>query len=129
MQRFFLRAIACITLLATLALFHQQTLAQSAAPSGAAAGQQMAVYLPMLLAAGSPNSAPPPPLPPPVRAGFFGLTDYLTYNAATAIDAQGIVHLAFYASDERHGDDPLGQPAFYTTCTAGAAACSDPNKW
>jgi hypothetical protein len=129
MQRFSLRAIACITLLAALALFQQQIQAQSSAPTGRPAGQQLTAYLPMLLAVGVPNPAPPPPPPPPASSGFFALTDYLTYNAATAIDAQGVVHLAFFTSDERHRDAPLGQPAFYTSCAAGAAACADPQHW
>jgi hypothetical protein len=125
MQRFSLRPIACITLLAALALFQQQIQAQSSAPTGAPAGQQLTAYLPMLLAVGVPNPAPQPP----ASAGFFALTYYLTYSAATVIDAQGVVHLAFFASDERHRDAPLGQPAFYTSCAVGAAACGDPQHW
>jgi hypothetical protein len=121
MRRTLLRTFASITLLAALALFYEQTQAQS--PAGALADQQTSVYLPLVMAPGAPN-----PGPQPASAGFFALNDYLTYNAATAVDAQGVVHLAFYASDER-SQTPLGQPAFYTSCAAGAAACGNPQRW
>lgn len=57
--------------------------------------------------------------------GFFASVDYLSYNAAVAVDADGGVHLAFYFSDERHQENPLGQPAFYTYCP-GTVDCADP---
>ena len=66
---------------------------------------------------------------PPARTGLFALSDWLTYNAATAIDAQGGVHLAFYTSDERHDDDSRGQPAYYTYCPPPAAHCVDGAQW
>jgi hypothetical protein len=94
--------------------------------------QEYAVYLPLVRSGGTstpPTPTPPTPTPPPLQAGFFTLTDWLTYNAATAIDPQGGMHLAFYASDERHQDKPLGQPAFYTSCSQGSAACADPQNW
>jgi hypothetical protein len=100
-------------------------LAQSGPPA-AAAGPHT-VYLPMIKQPRSPRPAPQPQ--PQTGGGFFGMTDYLSYNAATAVDAKGVVHLAFYVSDEGHKDAPLGQPAFYTTCSAGLAACADPSKW
>ncbi|HMO58520.1 MAG TPA: hypothetical protein PKC19_14255, partial [Roseiflexaceae bacterium] len=88
------------------------------------------VFVPMLGPGAPPPAQPPPTQPPPAgRTGFFALNDRLTYNAATAIDAQGVVHLAFYASDEHHPHDPLGLPAFYTSCRAGVAACADPARW
>lgn len=61
--------------------------------------------------------------------GFFVLRDYLTYNAATAVDAQGNAHLAFYLSDERHQDDPRGQPAYYAYCPGSSVDCTDPSNW
>ena len=82
----------------------------------------------MVIAPGTADPEPQPE-PQPASAGFFTLTDYLTYNAATVVDAQGVVHLAFYVSDERHQEQPLGQPAFYTSCAAGAAVCGDPQNW
>src|SRR5215213_5644902 len=116
-------------LCATLLLF---LLALGVSLSGAyaqprAQEQEYAVYLPLIQSGGT--GTPPTPTPPPLQAGFFTLTDWLTYNAATAIDPQGGMHLAFYASDERHEDQPLGQPAFYTSCLQGMAACADPQNW
>jgi hypothetical protein len=75
----------------------------------------------------TPTATPTPP--PPARQGFFALTDWLTYNAATAVDAQGGVHLAFYSSDERHQDAPRGQPAYYLYCPGPVADCADPANW
>src|SRR5215211_2424637 len=69
--------------------------------------QGYTVYLP--LAQGGPKSPSPTPTPPPpTRNGFFALHDWLTYNAATAVDVNGGVHLAFSVSDEKHQDDPSG---------------------
>lgn len=48
--------------------------------------------------------------------------------AATAVDANGGVHLALFPSDERHSDNPLGSPALYSYCAGPATACADPNK-
>jgi hypothetical protein len=101
------------------------------------------VYLPFVAKAGKPSEAPTPPPtpgptqpptptpppPPPARNGFFALSDWLTYNAATAIDAQGGMHLAFYASDEGHQHEPQNQAAYYAYCGAGTAACADPGNW
>ena len=70
-----------------------------------------------------------PPTAPPARPGFFALTDWLSYNAATAVDAQGGIHLAFYLSDERHQDDPRGQAAFYVYCPGPVSACANPSNW
>jgi hypothetical protein len=90
--------------------------------------QRYSVYLPLLIGGGA--SASPTPTPAPAtRNGFFTLTDYLTYNAATAVDAQGGVHLAFYSSDERRQDDPRGQPAYYVYCPGPVSTCADPSKW
>ncbi len=52
------------------------------------------------------TTTPVTPTPAPVRNGFFAMNDWLTYNAAIAIDAGGGMHLAFYASDEGHQDEP-----------------------
>jgi hypothetical protein len=64
-----------------------------------------------------------------VPNGFFAHREYLTYNAATAVDAKGGIHLAFNVSDEKHEDNPTGQPALYTYCPGPASACADPSKW
>jgi hypothetical protein len=70
------------------------------------------VYLPTIAASGTPN--PPTPIPQPrVPFGFFTMTDWLTYSAATAVDVNGGIHLALFVSDERHQDQPLNQPALY----------------
>jgi hypothetical protein len=61
--------------------------------------------------------------------GFFAHREYLTYNAATAVDAQGGIHLAFNVSDEKHDADPTGVPALYTYCPGPATACAEPSKW
>jgi hypothetical protein len=121
MRYILLRAFASITLLATLALFHEQLQAQ--AQESAPASQQTIAYLSAVMAPKAPS-----PDPPPASAGFFGMTDHRTYNAATAVDAQGVVHLAFYVYDQS-GETSPGQPAFYTTCTAGVSACGDPQLW
>src|SRR5207253_1286901 len=71
----------------------------------------------------------PTPPPPTARAGFFALTDYLTYSAATAIDSKGGVHLALFVSDEGHEDQPLHQPALYSYCPGPITACADPAQW
>jgi len=112
-------------LVASSALIQQLTFAQSTPQATAAS--QYAVYLPLLTSAGVVPVPQPEPVPVAVP-GFFPLTDYLTYNAATAIDAQGGMHLTFYVSDERQ-QEKLGQPALYTSCTAGMAACADPKNW
>lgn len=80
----------------------------------------------------TPTSTPtstPTTEPPPARHGLFALSDWLTYNAATAVDAQGGVHLAFYTSDERHQNEPRGQPAYYTYCPGPTPNCADPANW
>lgn len=123
MQRMLPRLLAGVMLLALLGIFQQQSRAQT--PAGTPA-EQYDAYLPLVVSAGAqPN---PGPGPGPVGGGFFGLTDYLSYNAATAVDGQGVVHLAFYVSDERSAE-PLGQPVFYTSCSAGVAACANPQLW
>lgn len=68
-------------------------------------------------------------VPPPARPGFFALNDWLTYNAATAVDSQGGIHLSFYTSDERHRDEPRNQPAYYTYCPGPTEACAHPENW
>ena len=85
------------------------------------------IYMPLVM--GSNTSQPPAPPAPPSRAGFFSLTDWLTYSAATAVDAQGGVHLALFISDEGHQDQPLGQPALYSYCPGPLTACADPAQW
>jgi hypothetical protein len=91
------------------------------------------IYLPLVRGAKPPPppppSQPPPSTPPAVRAGHFALTDWLTYSAATAVDAQGGVHRAMFVSDERHEHEALNQPALYSYCPGPAAACSDPTQW
>ena len=64
-----------------------------------------------------------------MRAGFFALTDWLTYSAATAVDAKGGVHLALFISDEGHDDQPLHEPALYSYCPGPVTACADPAQW
>jgi hypothetical protein len=64
-----------------------------------------------------------------VQGGFFAHREYLTYNAATAVDAKGGIHLAFNVSNEKHEDNPPGSPALYTYCPGPATACADPSKW
>jgi hypothetical protein len=132
-----------LALLLTIAVIAPATLAfaQTAAPQ---AGPM--VFLPFVAKAGvstqpttptvppttptTPPTTPTQPTPqPPAKNGFFALSDWLTYNAATAIDAQGGMHLAFYTSDERHQDEPRNQAAYYAYCGAGTAACADPSKW
>lgn len=85
------------------------------------------VYLP-LVRGGSGDRGSPTPLPTPARSGFFALSDWLTYNAATFVDAQGRTHMAFYSSDEGHADAPRNNPAYYTACPAGVN-CSNPANW
>jgi hypothetical protein len=114
-----------ITLLCLLIVFGVSLSGAYAQPR--AQEQQHAVYLP-LVASGAASTQPTPTQPTP-QAGFLASRDYLTYNAATAIDPQGGMHLAFYTSDERHQNQPLGQPAFYTFCSQGPAACADGSKW
>jgi hypothetical protein len=123
-------SIGWILLLAVMAsaLLAQQLSFAQGAPPAVAAGPH-SVYLPMIRQPRSTRPAPQPQPQPQPGGGFFVDTDYLTYNAATAVDARGVVHMAFYASDEGHQDAPLGQPAFYTTCSAGVAACADSSKW
>ncbi|HET9222866.1 MAG TPA: hypothetical protein VFO07_10200 [Roseiflexaceae bacterium] len=67
--------------------------------------------------------------PESVPSGFFTHRDYLMYNAATAVDANGGIHLAFNVSDEKHEENPTGEPALYTYCPGPATACTDPSKW
>lgn len=115
---------ALLGLLATLALIQQPIQAQG--PTGdPALAEPTTIYLPVIRSAGTP---PPPPPPPPARAGFFTMDDLKTYNAATAVDSQGVAHLAFYVSDQGN-PAPLGQPAFYTSCAGGVAACGNPANW
>jgi hypothetical protein len=83
-----------------------------------------------------PSVTPPTPTPtvsptPPAasNAGFFILQDWLSYNAAIAIDLQGGAHLAFYLSDERHDHEKRNQAAYYTYCPPPAASCKDPTRW
>lgn len=80
----------------------------------------------------TPTSTPtatPTTEPQPGTHGFFALDDWLTYNGATAVDAQGGVHLAFYTSDERHSEDPRGQAAYYAYCPGATVDCTDPSNW
>lgn len=140
------RAFASRSLLALALTLTCGVWAVRAAPAAqpAAANQ---VFLPLVVQAGRPADQPtqptpptgpttPPatptpvtPTPPPTRNGFFVLDDWLTYNAASAIDAKGGMHLAFYASDEGHQGEPRNQAAYYTYCGAGTAACADPSAW
>ncbi|HEX7071077.1 MAG TPA: T9SS type A sorting domain-containing protein [Rhodothermales bacterium] len=62
------------------------------------------------------------------RRGFFASLDWLAYNGATAVDANGGVHLSFYFSDERHDDEPRELAAYYTYCP-GQLDCADPANW
>src|SRR4051812_30205753 len=89
--------------------------------------QTYAVYLPLVR--GGSLSQAPSPTPAPSRAGFFTLIDWLTYSAATAVDAKGGVHLALFISDERHDDQPLHEPALYSYCPGPVTACADPAQW
>jgi hypothetical protein len=77
----------------------------------------------------TPTTTPTEPSQSPQSRGLFALTDWLTYNAATAVDGDGGVHLAFYTSDERHDADPRGQPAYYAYCPGPVADCADPANW
>jgi hypothetical protein len=123
--------LVLLVLLAGAAMAQQIGFAKQAQQETSAG--QFQVFLPSVSGPGTSPNQPPPDQPPPdqpvERKGFFALTDYLTYNAATAIDGQGGMHLAFYVSDEQHQDAPLGQPALYTYCSAGTVACADPSKW
>ena len=92
-----------------------------------AQNQQYSVYLPLIR--GGSTSQSPSPTPPPSKAGFFALTDWLTYSAATVVDAKGGVHLALFVSDEGHLDQPLNQPALYSYCSGPVTACADATKW
>jgi len=120
MKHILMRWAAGLGLLAICILAQPQAFAR---PHSQA--QQQIVYLPLLIG-GSASAPTPPPTP---RSGFFALTDFLTYNAVTAVDAQGGVHMAFYTSDEQHQDEPRGQPAYYTYCPGPLAACADPSRW
>ncbi len=95
------------------------------------------VFLPNIAAGkitgGNPTVQPPPlptktPHPEQRPRGFFAQTDWLSYNADTAVDPQGM-HLAFYLSDERHPVEKRGQPAYYVYCPGSTAQCSDPSNW
>lgn len=99
-------------------------------PPAAAPVDSFAVYLP-LMGGGATSQPLPPPAPPAAapQAGFFTMNDWLTYSAATAVDANGGVHLALFVSDERHEDQPLNQPALYSYCPGPATACADPALW
>jgi hypothetical protein len=90
---------------------------------------EVATETPTTTATSTPTETPTTQPPPPAQNGFFALTDWLSYNAATAVDPQGGVHLAFYVSDERHRDEPLGQPAFYAYCPGPVPNCADPSNW
>jgi hypothetical protein len=95
--------------------------------------QERSVYLPLLISGGTstaPTPVPTPtPTPAPAGTGLFALHDWLTYNATTAVDAQGGVHLAFSVSDEKHKDNPSGEPAIYTYCPGPTSACADVANW
>lgn len=56
--------------------------------------------------------------------GFFASFEHLSYNAVTAVDARGGVHLAFYFYER--DQSPPDQSAFYTYCDGAAADCSNP---
>jgi hypothetical protein len=127
-RRFFRRAIAFVVGLIMLGAGGQFAWAEQPETSA-----QTTIYLPLMNGEDNTTSPPPPPPPtetpaPPAAPGFFAIDGYLTYNATTAIDAQGGAHLAFYVSDEQQ-EQPLGQPAFYTYCAGGAIVCADPSKW
>jgi hypothetical protein len=64
-----------------------------------------------------------------VPSGFFTHREYLMYNGAIAVDANGGIHMAFNVSDEKHEENPTGEPALYTYCPGPATACADPSKW
>jgi hypothetical protein len=85
------------------------------------------IYLPLVMG-GSTSQIPSPPAPLS-RAGFFSLPNWLTYSAATAVDAKGGVHLALFVSDEGHDDQPLHEPALYSYCPGPLTACADPAQW
>jgi hypothetical protein len=122
-----IQLVIVLGLLATCIFAQQRSFAQPSAQ-----GQGHAVFLPLLIGGASvppPPTPVPTPVPPPAASGFFALTNFLTYNAVTAVDAQGGVHMAFYTSDERHQDDPRGQPAYYVYCAGPVAACADPSHW
>lgn len=73
---------------------------------------------------------PTPPTPNPAqKTGLFALTDWLTYNGDTAVDANGEVHFVFYTSDERHRDEPRDQPLYYAYCPGPVTACADGGAW
>ncbi|MEZ4867184.1 MAG: hypothetical protein R3C14_38020 [Caldilineaceae bacterium] len=98
---------------------------QQASPSA------VSIFLPMVTNGATQTPDNPPPDEPPAveQAGLFALTDWLTYNGDTAVDANGGVHLVFYTSDERHADEARGQPAYYAYCPGPVTACADGSKW
>ena len=109
MQRTFLRAIASITLLAALALFHQQSQAQSS--ENAPDSQQMSVYLPLVAAAGASN-----PEPQPASTGFFALT-------VDVLKPDGTALLSNVASGVSLADiDPLQYPSLRLRASLSSAA-------
>jgi len=76
----------------------------------------------------TPTPTSTTPAPPPAARGFFVSTDWLSYNADTAVDATG-VHMVFYFSDERHADDKRDVAGYYVFCPGSVLNCSDPSKW
>lgn len=74
-------------------------------------------------------TATPTTAPPAAKPGLFALTDWLTYNGDTAVDANGGVHFVFYTSDERHADEKREQPAYYAYCPGPVSDCADSSKW
>jgi hypothetical protein len=75
------------------------------------------------------TATPTPTTAPAEKRGLFALTDWLTYNGDTAVDANGGVHFVFYTSDERHRDDPREQPAYYAYCPGPVSACANDSAW
>ena len=122
MKHFINLRVALLLILATLGITLSGAYAQPRAQK-----QEYGLYLPLVR--GGSTSQTPSPTPVPARAGFFSLIDWLTYSAATAVDAKGGVHLALFISDEGHDDQPLNQPALYSYCPGPVTACADPAKW
>jgi hypothetical protein len=114
------------------ALLFGSSLISRAQTAALAASGQHSAYLPLIIKQGNaapPTTPPPTPTPAPVPAGFFTLTNWLAYSAATAVDTKGGVHLALFISDEGHDDQPLNQPALYSYCPGPVSTCADSAKW
>lgn len=77
----------------------------------------------------TPTATPTTAPVPNEKHGLFALTDWLTYNGDSAVDANGGVHLVFYTSDERHADDKRERPAYYAYCPGPVSVCGDSSKW